>query len=627
MTSSRKLQYADRVALQQADQAIRKDVLRALVEVITNCNDSYSRLEHNGLTVSGEIMIEITRKHRNSLIRVRDFAEGMTDLRMDKVVGTYGEATSGLKEDKHVRGMWGRGMKDAIFGLGFGRVHSFKGANFFSCSLLLKKGIPTFELDTPIRATVPLREKYDIPQGNGTLVEIVVSRADVKVPQYDNLRNYLQRHFELRPIMSNPSRRIILRDIVGDGKIRHEHVLSYRSPRGEKVLDEKLKIEDYPATVHLEVLRSNIQLSTRGEEGDYADGGLLVISKATVVSLTMLKFENDPYAAFFYGSMQCDYLHDLLKNDEPVLTATRDGINWTHPFAKALKAVVEVQLAPLIEAERAHAVHDEQTKLDKRLRQKLDHALHELNTIALTELSEPRDQESLNKGIELPPGGIGFYPQRVYVQTGQPVTLTLRVELAEKARAGATVNVLSNSPEIIVLTPQAVLQPHKNDPAIGQARIKVEGRQVGGEGIVTAFVGNHRAQALVQVHSKKEKMIAAPTRGSHALFTDIRFDDRMDPRQRVYFDRVNSSIVVATAAPSVKLYVDKQDRLDTTVQGQVLLAELITEAVCREIARSGVERGKFLAPDGAEADAIQSHFIRLQNRYAHLIHEAIVTLE
>jgi len=59
MTSSRKLQYADRVALQQADQAIRKDVLRALVEVITNCNDSYSRLEDTGLRVKGEIVIDI----------------------------------------------------------------------------------------------------------------------------------------------------------------------------------------------------------------------------------------------------------------------------------------------------------------------------------------------------------------------------------------------------------------------------------------------------------------------------------------------------------------------------------------------------------------------------------------
>jgi len=626
MTSSRKLQFADRVALQQADQAIRKDVLRALVEVITNCNDSYSRLEYNGQRVKGQIVIDILRKHKNSVIRVRDNAEGMTDIRMDKVVGTYGEATSGLKEDKHVRGMWGRGMKDSIFGLGYGYVHSFRGTNFYSCSLLVKNGIPTFNLDTPVRATAALREEYEMPEGNGTIVEIIVSRDDVKVPQFDNFRNYLQRHFELRPIMSNPKRKIILRDIISAGKIRQEHVLSYKSPRGEKVLNEKIKIAGYPANARLEVFRSAIQLSTRSEEGDYADGGLLVVSKATVISMTMLKFENDPYAGYFYGSIQCDHLHDLMKNDEPVLTATRDGINWTHPFAKALKLAVESKLEPLIEAERKHAIHDEQTHLDKKLRQKIDRALHELNSIALTELSDKKD-DGLQKQIDLPPSGIGFFPERVFVQTAQIVTLTLLLELTEKARVGTTVSVISNSPEIILLTPQVLIQPHKTDPRIGQARIKVEGRQVGGEGIVTAYVGKLRAQALVQVRSKKETMTVTPSRSSNALFTDIHFDDRTDPRQRVYFDRVNSSIVIATAAPSVKIYLDKQNRLDTTVEGQVLLAELVTEAVCREIARSGVERGKFLAPDGAEADAIHNHFIRLQNRYAHLIHEYIVTLE
>jgi hypothetical protein len=625
MVSSRKLQYADRVALQQADQAIRKDVLRALVEVITNCNDSYSRLESNGQRVRGEIEIEITRRHKNSIIRIRDFAEGMTASRMDKVVGTYGEATSGLKEDKNVRGMWGRGLKDSIFGLGYGYVRSFKGPYFFSCSLLLKKGIPTFELDEPIRATAELREQYGIPQGNGTVIEIIVSRSDIKVPQYDNFRNYLQRHFELRPIMSNSRRRITLKDILPDGKLRHEHVLSYKAPVGEVVLKETFRIKGTPASARLEVLRSDIQLSTRAEEGDYADGGLLVVSKATVISLTMLKFENDPYASFFYGSIKCDYLHDLLKNDEPVLTATRDGINWTHPFAKALKLAVEERLEPLVEAERKHAMREEKAKLDKRLRQKIDRALHELNTIALTELSTHTDQ--LRKELELPESGIGFFPERVYVQTAQPFTLNLRVRIDGKVRAGTTVNVMSNSPEVMVETPQVVVHPHKNDASVGQARIKVEGRQVGGEGVVTAYVGKLKAQAWIQVHSKKEKIVAAPSKGSRALFNDIRFDDRMDPRQRVYFDRVNSTIVVATAAPSVKIYLDEQSRLDTTVQGQVLLAELITEAVCREIARSGVERGRFLAPEGAEADAIQSHFIRLQNRYAHMIHDAIVKLE
>jgi len=131
----------------------------------------------------------------------------------------------------------------------------------------------------------------------------------------------------------------------------------------------------------------------------------------------------------------------------------------------------------------------------------------------------------------------------------------------------------------------------------------------------------------VQVRSKKEAIEDTQPKKHHGLFTDIRFDERLDPRQRVYLDRVNSTIVVATAAPSVRIYLDSQRRLDTSVQGQVLLAELITEAVCREIARQGVESGRFLAPEGAEADAVQSHFIRLQNRYAHLIHEVIVKAE
>jgi hypothetical protein len=180
---------------------------------------------------------------------------------------------------------------------------------------------------------------------------------------------------------------------------------------------------------------------------------------------------------------------------------------------------------------------------------------------------------------------------------------------------------------VIVATPLVTFKPHKTEENILEARVRIEGRQVGSEGIVTAYLGRQRAQAFVQVHSKKETIPSPPMRGSNALFTDIRFDDRTDPRQRVYYDRVNSSIVIATAAPSVKIYLDINNRLDMTVQGQVLLAELVTEAVCREIAREGVEKGRFLVLEGSEADAIQNHFIRLQNRYAHLIHKYIVTLE
>jgi hypothetical protein len=625
MSISRKLQYADRVALQQADQAIRKDVLRALVEIITNSNDSYSRLEDAGRSVSGEIIIDVWRKHKNSTIRVRDFAEGMDDARMDRVVGTYGEATSGMKEDMHVRGMWGRGLKDAIFGLGYGYVNSICGNMLYRSSLLLKDGVPTFDLNEPIPATETLRQKHGIPEGNGTEIEMIVSREDVKMPQFENLRNYLQRHFELRTIMGSPARLIILRNLSGADRIRDEQVLSYKPPRGEMVLDEQFEIEGFPASTHLQLLRSKIQLSTRGEEGDYADAGLLVISQSTVVSLTMLKFENDPYASYFYGSVRCDYLHDLMKNDEPILTATRDGINWTLPFTKALKQAVESRIEPLVQVEREHAMQDEQMKLDKRLRKKLDKTIRELNVIASSELSVERSLPSDGKDAEPPPSAPEFVPARVFVQTGQTVTLTLRAHLSERIHEGAAVFVVSDNPEVEVLTPKVHIKASKDHREIGVAKVQVEGKQVGNEGVVTAYLGNQKAQAGVQVRSRKEAIDDIQPKKHHGLFTDIRFDDRMDPRQRVYLDRVNSTIVIATAAPSVKRYLDSQSRLDTSTQGQVLLAELITEAVCREIARQGVENGKFLAPEGAEADAVQSHYIRLQNRYAHLIHQVIVT--
>lgn len=155
---SRRLEYADRVAVQQADQAIRKDVVRALVELLTNCNDSYQRMQDTGVETTGRIVIEVERRHANSVLRVVDNAEGMTESDMDKKVGKYGEATSGFREGKSVRGLWGRGLKDAFFGLGHGSVCSIRDGVFSRCSLSVERDIPTFKLH---RASVP-RERSRI---------------------------------------------------------------------------------------------------------------------------------------------------------------------------------------------------------------------------------------------------------------------------------------------------------------------------------------------------------------------------------------------------------------------------------------------------------------------------------
>ncbi len=171
-------------------------------------------------------------------------------------------------------------------------------------------------------------------------------------------------------------------------------------------------------------------------------------------------------------------------------------------FVKALKTAVENRIEPLVQIERQHAMQDEQMKLDTRLRRKLDKTIRELNVIATSELSHRRSSSSDGKQ-EPPPSGLEFAPARIYVQTGQQVTLTLRAHLSEHIVDGATVFVVCDNPEVDVLTPKVQVSALEGNPEVGVAKIQVEGKQVGNEGVVTAYSGDHKAEAMVQVRSKK----------------------------------------------------------------------------------------------------------------------------
>jgi hypothetical protein len=391
----KKLEYADRFAVQQADQAIRKDVVRALVELITNCNDSYNRMEDAGIATTGKITIEVQRRHSNTVLRVCDNAEGMTPDDLDKKVLRYGEATSGFKEGRSVRGLWGRGLKDSFFGLGYGSVNSIRDGLFNRCSLSVVNGAPTYQRQQSQRATRPIKNQYELLIGNGTVMEITVSRDDVSVPQFDNLRRKLERHFELRAIMSSANRTVLLREV--------------------------------------------------------------------------------------------------------------------------------------------------------------------------------------------------------------------------------------DNPEVLVLTPQVRIDLREDYTGVGEARVELEGRQVGAEAVIIATINGIKAEAMVKVISKREPPGERRPKKEHGgLFRDVKFDPTEEPKQRVRFDRANAIIIIATKVPSVAAYLDEHGGGTDTPQGQVLFAELVTEAVCFEIARRGVESGKFLAISGAEADAIRREHVNLQNKYAHKIHECFV---
>ena len=124
----RPLEVASRRVAQDAKLAIR-DVYDAIVELVTNADDRYQILR-----TEGRVEIELGRQGRGqpSILRVRDFADGMTTDQMNRKLGRIGGRVSGLEEGHAVRGTNSRGAKDiAALGkvtfksiAGDGRMHT-----------------------------------------------------------------------------------------------------------------------------------------------------------------------------------------------------------------------------------------------------------------------------------------------------------------------------------------------------------------------------------------------------------------------------------------------------------------------------------------------------------------------
>ncbi len=623
---NRKLEYADRTALQQADQTIKRNVVRALIELITNVDDSYRSIEQRDkVAVDGLIRVSVQRRHKNAGLKVADRAEGISPERLDLCVGTFGEFTSGVKEGLAVRGYFGRGLKEAMLGLGKGAVYSIWDNKFSKCSIEIEGGVPRYKREKPIRASQAIRSQFGIPVGNGSIVDITITRPDIRIPQIQGLRTALERNYSLRDILSNPQRRVVLVEVDQRDRERNEYALQYKYPTAESLLQTTGSVPGFTgAAFDIEVFRSSEPLESPAADKESADGGFLIKSPRAVLDLSLFKYEYDSAAEHLFGRVACPYLDTLLEAGETIVKADRTGIDWSHDFAKALKKAVEAILEPMVEKERQRAKQSQQAAVSRELRSKISGALQQLNKIAQLELGAVGTETEDDETPYVPEGGFGFVPPYAHIVVGKQSLLSLRATKDRLLGSGSIVNVTSDNQMVLVHTEQLVLADDPNREGMLSARVVLEGRQVGTEAIISATADGSEAEAYVKVIAKREPTPPPdqPRQKRSGLFDGIRFDEQAEPRQRVRFE--NRVIVVAVKAPTVSLYIGAGGSGTETAQGQVLLAELVSEAFCRELARKGVAEGKFMSAPGAEADARQLEYLKLQNKHAAKIHELLV---
>ena len=631
---SRPMDYADRFGIQQADQAIKKDIIRALVELVTNSDDSYRRIESTGTDVDGRIIIELQRGRRNnSVLRIIDFAEGMNSQTMDHALGRYAEDTSGFSTGQPVRGYFGRGIKDSILGLGEGRVSGVVGGRIHLAWLGIKDRRPHYVSNEPIPAPPNfLHSLGGQPRSNASLVEITITRDDIRIPHFENLRKQLSFHFALRDILDNPKREILLRELDPNNRPRREFQLRYRFPIAEHVSTVSVPVGNSGVECEITLYKATEPLDTPREVGPSAQAGLLIKGVNAIFENTLFKFDGIVHSQRFFGRVTCPHLDQLLRDYQPIVLATRDGLDRSHTFIRELIQTCENFLQPFVDEEARRARTEERRVQSAQLRQKLSQALTELNRIAREELAalDPgNDPETPNPFV--PDSGFGFVPDMTNVVLTRRKTLLIRGLTPQIVPEGSLVNVSSENPNVTIVTPSLTIEPREDFPWIAEAKVIAEGTQVGAESIIVAECEGLTAEALVRVIGREP-----PSEDDHpdrrrrrgGLFNEIRFSEQQNPRQRVRYDEQTQDIIVAINHSSVSPYITDSVGTGTdTAQGQVILAELVSEAVCNAIAIRGVRTGRFPAPVGGDVEAIQVQQLRLQNLYAGPIHRALVEPE
>lgn len=380
-----RIDYKDRAHQTDAFEAMGNDLIRALVELITNADDAYDAAGRRGPI---EIEAEHSRLGEFNRVIVRDQATGMTPERVQIGLLEGGGRVSGHAEGLSRRGLHSRGAKDvSVFGKAV-----FKTICDGVYTEVTLVGSVRYENAETHPATFMDYAEMNLPDGqNGTEATVYVQRSKHSVPLHRSLADRLSRHVQLRDIMTDDKMVVTLRDL-GRPVVLADR-LRYKPPAfQQEVLAEEFGLPSYPKTTcKLTVRRSEEQFED--DRSSVRQGGILIVGRRAVFDSTYFGLEGRPGALWFSGRLECPFIDDLQDdfdsqagldggipterlvkenlNPIPLVTRRREGLQRDHPFFRELKAAVEARLRPFVEEEEKKAASqsggaNEQTR--KRLR-------------------------------------------------------------------------------------------------------------------------------------------------------------------------------------------------------------------------------------------------------------------
>jgi hypothetical protein len=407
--------YTERGFRQDAAQAMRSQIHRALIELITNSDDAYGDLP-------GDIRVNVLegKDDFSSLVVVSDNAIGLDATGMSKCFGEIGSKNSKLANGGKSRGLLGRGAKDVAV---FGKVHfeSIKNGKYSDLELDARGDITIESEDA--KAEDQHYAALGIPEGsNGLKATIYVAKAN-ELAKPAELLKQLRNNAQLRDLIAN--RPVIFSDYRSpESNGRLETTL----PAGTLIKSLQVKLDGFEGDAEIAFFKlDEIQPAAAGET---TANGILVKSGRTIFENTWFSLDR-PETRRVAGYIDAPQIEEALRaeidSEEPaavsLLSRSRDGLTRAHKLYDSIARAVKLAVHPILDELAAES--GSQQKQGEKLTQDLKVAAQAIKNDILSILREFDDEPPVIDGGDAL-GEFEAIPAVLVLRPGQASTVTLR---------------------------------------------------------------------------------------------------------------------------------------------------------------------------------------------------------
>ena len=416
MTQNGTLEYTARAFDMDAKEAMRGHLDRALIELITNCDDAYGDKEG-----AIKVFVDETKGDFTFTAGVFDSATGLTLEEMITAFTKLGGKASNLAKGGKSRGLLGRGAKDVAV---FGKVvfAAIKNGNY--SSIEIHNTAQWFSLFEDEPATEENYKSLHLEPGQSGLGAIVHVLDKKEFPKPNDLANNLRNNAQLRDLISRrPVELTDSRQLAAAGR------LFCSLPLGAEVLRKDFTIDGYEGMGTLVIRR----LAERqpGQPDDTSANGLLIKSGMTIFQNTWFDLSGRPPARLLAGEVIAPQieaqlrleLDDSYQGSVSILTRNRDGLQKDHDLFIKLKQVITGLSLP---------VFDDLTK-ENQTNQKqgaeLDNAFRKAGDVIAPDLMQMLKELDDDMPSIVPMAGLGDFeaiPGVLIVDPGSNSTISLR---------------------------------------------------------------------------------------------------------------------------------------------------------------------------------------------------------